>query len=254
MPTDVDPAEVGRLFAGEIGFLDFKPVRKMAFIQFDTEKNAAAALRRLQGHTVQDGSRPLVLQFDHGAMHDSGSYVDKRRSALLDAELAGTIPYCCTACRTEILRLVAAWPLLSSPRRTVDGSFAVEEKTALRKLMAAKAPAVNVVRRDGSNHSGVPSVSASSGERSVAPTDASSSSEGAPARPPSSPSHSASSATSSVTVARETASGERVAEARHMLHCPRCDVPVAYRARPLGEPARFLFVLDGALAAQVDGT
>ena len=229
------------MFAAEAGFVSFRPVRRMGFVTYDSEKHASFALKRLQGLQAQEGSRPLMLSFDAGTHSDHTSYQEKRRKELVDVELAGTVPYVCVACGSEILRLDASWPLLSSPRRSSDASHAVEEKVALRRLLVAKAPVVNVWRAAFAQPSTVESRSPAGTHRAETDDRAAEGVEsGATSR--------------EEPGGRMTAGGSRSAEARHMLHCPRCDVPVAYRARPLGEAAKFLFVLDGALTARAGGS
>lgn len=42
---------------------------------------------------------------------------------------------------------------------------------------------------------------------------------------------------------------EKGVERQFPVHCPACDVPIGYRPAPLDEPARFLYIYDGALKA-----
>ena len=54
IPASVKFEDVEALFKGELGFVSFRTVRRMCFVDFQNERQATTAMRKYQGHTFGD--------------------------------------------------------------------------------------------------------------------------------------------------------------------------------------------------------
>jgi hypothetical protein len=146
MPAHVDLQAVEKLFAQHPGFLRFRSVRRLAFVDFMSEHHSISAMRAVQGVVVSGHS--LVVDFDKDPDIKKEHFVERQQvDEELRRQLSTADAYFCSVCSSCCLHLSKAVNLFSLPTRATDGCNVVDEATQLRRLSVVRGP-VKMIRRE----------------------------------------------------------------------------------------------------------
>ena len=150
VPEAVTAAEVGELFEASPGFMGWRTVRRMVFVDFHTTQASTAAMRRFQAYDAfacnratgaQDRRRTpvrLAIDFDKDSREKRNrQYERQRECALRDARERSETAYACTVCGTRAFSLRDSAKLSMQPKRKTDGSYAIDTAALLTDLRVA---------------------------------------------------------------------------------------------------------------------
>ena len=152
VPDAVTTAEVGELFRACTGFLGWRTVRRMVFVDFNSTQDSTSAMRRFQGYSDFAGQKGrktrLAIDFDKDSRDKRNREYEKEREAKLrDARERDLAPYTCSICGTTVFKLRNQATLEAQPTRKTDGSHALDTTTVLVDLRVTSG-GVKLLRRD----------------------------------------------------------------------------------------------------------
>ena len=152
VPDAVSTEEVGELFRACTGFLGWRAVRRMVFVDFNSVQDSTSAMRRFQGYNEFVGAKKrqarLAIDFDKDSRDKRNREYEKEREAKLrDAREMDLVPYNCSICGTTVFKLRNQATLEAQPRRKTDSSIALDTTHVLVDLRVTSG-GVKLLRRD----------------------------------------------------------------------------------------------------------
>ena len=152
VPDAVSTEEVGELFRACTGFLGWRAVRRMVFVDFNSVQGSTSAMRRFQGYNEFVGTKKqqarLAIDFDKDSRDKRNREYEKEREAKLrDAREMDLVPYNCSICGTTVFKLRNQATLEAQPRRKTDSSIALDTTHVLVDLRVTSG-GVKLLRRD----------------------------------------------------------------------------------------------------------
>lgn len=215
LPRGATAEQVEALFRTEAGFVALRMVRRMCFIDFETDRFATEAMRKFQDHVFPGAERGIAIDYDKDPVDKRNRNADRqRREQALREQLLATDQYGCSICGCEVLNLDPPRRLADMPVRRTDGAFAVHEARYVRRLHVSRAP-LRLLRITTASDSDAPPAATPS---SAAPM----SSTGTPG-------------------------SESRIERQFPILCPHCNAHVGYRTAPPGTPCPRLYIHSGSL-------
>ncbi|BBN17593.1 hypothetical protein MPTK1_7g15590 [Marchantia polymorpha subsp. ruderalis] len=148
VPPSTSNSLVEDLFKDLDGFVAFRRVRSMCFVDFQSKQQATAAIWRTNSHKFSPTDEGILVSYDKDDNEERGGWSvrkredEKRKRQETDAT---RIHYHCSACSHFCLKLVV--PLTELPARKTDGSRVVDMAKDLVHLMCAKG-GVKLLKRE----------------------------------------------------------------------------------------------------------
>ena len=158
VPGDVSMLRVEALFKPHNGFVAFRTVRRMCFVDFDSIHAATASMRLVQGHRFSEAvggahrDRPaafkreaegLVIDYDKDSVDKRNRNYEQQRRELERKALTKVF---CTVCGSLCARLAQYKRLAGLPARRTDGALCVPD-ASLAELCVLRGKVVLVARR-----------------------------------------------------------------------------------------------------------
>ncbi|GJP29469.1 hypothetical protein CLOM_g16660 [Closterium sp. NIES-68] len=139
VPPGASTDQLEGLFRHLEGFIAFRRVRSMCFVDFDEKQHATAAMWKTNGHKFKPHHDGLLVSYDKDDGEEKGGWSMRQRveerQRKAEADLSRVL-YRCAACSHFCFKL--ARPLSALPERRTDGSRVVETATDLVTMMAVK--------------------------------------------------------------------------------------------------------------------
>ncbi|CAI5517063.1 unnamed protein product [Closterium sp. Naga37s-1] len=139
VPPGASTEQLEGLFRHLEGFIAFRRVRSMCFVDFDEKQHATAAMWKTNGHKFKPHHDGLLVSYDKDDGEEKGGWSMRQRveerQRKAEADLSRVL-YRCAACNHFCFKL--ARPLSALPERRTDGSRVVEAATDLVTMMAVK--------------------------------------------------------------------------------------------------------------------
>jgi hypothetical protein len=131
--TNLDPSvcleSVAALFSAEPGFIAFRTVRRMCFIDYASVHDANAAMRKRQNHRFTPDSKPMLIDYDKDSRDKRDRQFTKQVAREIDEqEDVELVELSCSACSAFVLKLRILSPrcFAKLPRRPVDSAVVVD--------------------------------------------------------------------------------------------------------------------------------
>lgn len=207
--SEVNLSDVEGLFAAQPGFIRWRTHRRMGFCDFMTEFHSASAMRCLQGHVVNGHPITWVLQTVGDQAGTITRFPVSPCSIDYDKDPESK--------KEKVVERQRTDEELKRQLATADPYFCA--LCSVCCLHLSKACSLAALPKRGTDGSSVVDEATQLRRLSVV--------RGPP----------------------RAVRREKGVERQFPVHCPACDVPIGYRPAPLDEPARFLYIYDGALKA-----
>jgi hypothetical protein len=117
------------LFSAEPGFIAFRTVRRMCFIDYASVHDANAAMRKRQNHRFTPDSKPMLVDYDKDSRDKRDRQFTKQVAREIDEqEDVELVELSCSACSAFVLKLRILSPrcFAKLPRRPVDSAVVVD--------------------------------------------------------------------------------------------------------------------------------
>lgn len=151
IPSGCELSEVEKIFCERTGFVSFRSVRRMCFVDFEQVSHATAAMRELQGHKLPGGGeKGLAIDYDKDHVSKRNrNYEIQRRDAEREILEKTLTNYNCAACGAKALSIGQEKTLADLPVRGTDRSNVVQEDTLLYNLSVCRGESVAIRRAKG---------------------------------------------------------------------------------------------------------
>ena len=143
---------VADLFEKEPGFLAFRTVRRMVFVDFNTAQSATLAMRKHQNTRLRPSdARGIAIDFDKDKREKRNRNFEQVNRTHLDRQERERqmTRYSCVLCGCTALKLAQPARLEKLPKRKTDGSIVVDEEKHLRDLGLYEGEAKRIKREKG---------------------------------------------------------------------------------------------------------
>lgn len=158
--TNIDPriplSEVAALFQHEGGFIAFRNVRRMCFIDFASVRDATNAMRKRQNYhfpslTHDTTAKKLLIDYDKDeASKRNAAFTKQIDRSLRESENAEVVKIECSTCSHHALEVRLPAPLTFDKlhRRAIDGSVCVNTAEYATDVLLSKGEE-RCIRRSG---------------------------------------------------------------------------------------------------------
>lgn len=141
LPHKAGADAVEALFKGEPGFVAVRMVRRMCFVDFETDRFATAAMRKHQGHKFEKDEAGVVIDYDKDVPGKRDAHAERqRRQQAIQEQMQATDAYGCSLCGALAVNVQPGFSLETCPVRDADKSLVVDEAASLRRLRVSRCP------------------------------------------------------------------------------------------------------------------